>query len=56
MMLERGGDARSYEGTLNPSFDELYHDLRRQKYGGAGQFIELFSGGEISCDAGRFGL
>ncbi|MFT6094073.1 MAG: hypothetical protein ACJA2Q_001975 [Pseudohongiellaceae bacterium] len=50
VVLERGGDTRSYEGTPDPGSHERYHDLRRQKYGWADQLIELFSGGRINCD------
>jgi hypothetical protein len=50
VVLERGGDTGSYEGTPEPDFHEVYHDLRRQKYGWADQLVELFSGGRISCD------
>jgi hypothetical protein len=50
LVLDRGGETISYEGALDPASHELYHDLRRKKYGWADQLIELFSGGRESCD------
>jgi hypothetical protein len=34
VVLERGGDARSYEGTPDLGSHERYHDLRRQNMAG----------------------
>ncbi|MBL4573746.1 MAG: hypothetical protein JKY86_11820 [Gammaproteobacteria bacterium] len=50
VILDRGGQTQSYEGTADPDSHDLYHDLRRQKYSWADQLIELFSGGRESCD------
>ena len=50
LVLDRGGETISYEGALDPDSHDLYHDLRRKKYGWADQLIELFSGGRESCD------
>lgn len=50
VILDRGGQTQTYEGTPDPDSHDLYHDLRRQKYSWADQLIELFSGGRESCD------
>jgi hypothetical protein len=50
VILDRGEQTQSYEGTPDPDSHQLYHDLRRTKYGWADQLIELFSGGLESCD------
>lgn len=50
IVLDRGGQTQRYEGALDPASHDLYHDLRRQKYGWADQLIELLSGGRESCD------
>lgn len=50
VVLDRSGQTQRYEGTLDPDSHDLYHDLRRQKYGWADQLIEMFSGGRETCD------
>ena len=50
VVLQRGGETITHEGTLDPDSHDLYHDLRRQKYSWADQLIELFSGGRENCD------
>lgn len=50
IVLDRGDQTLRYEGVLDPDSHDLYHDLRRQKYGWADQLIEMLSGGRESCD------
>ena len=50
VVLRRGGETITHEGTLDPDSHDLYHALRRQKYSWADQLIELFSGGRENCD------
>jgi hypothetical protein len=50
VVLERKGLTNTYEGVLDPASHGLYHTLRRQKYGWADQFIELFSGASADCE------
>ena len=47
--LSRNGQAQQFVATAAPESHQLYHDLRRQKYTWADQFIGLFSGGEHNC-------
>ena len=44
VILERGGQVNTYVGSKDPASHDLYHDLRREKYGWADQVIEAFSG------------
>lgn len=50
VVLNRAGQTQIYEGTPDSDSHDLYHDLRRQKYGWADQLIELFSGGREGCE------
>jgi len=50
VVLARKGQTNTYEGVQDPDSHDFYHELRRQKYGWADQFIELFSGGREGCD------
>jgi hypothetical protein len=50
VVVDRGGQIQRYEGVLDADSHDLYHDLRRQKYGWADQLIEMFSGGLENCD------
>ncbi|MGI9325863.1 MAG: hypothetical protein ACR2PZ_11635, partial [Pseudomonadales bacterium] len=49
VVLNREGRAVSYLGTPDRESHDLYHDLRREKYGWADQILELLSGGEADC-------
>ncbi len=49
LVLKRGGRAIRYIGTPDRDSHDLYHQLRRQKYGTADQIVQLFSGGVEEC-------
>lgn len=50
LVLVRDGESRVYEATTDADAHDLYHDLRRQKYGWADQLIALLGGGIENCD------
>ena len=49
IVLSREGRAVSYMGTPDRESHDLYHKLRREKYGWADQIVGLVSGGAAEC-------
>lgn len=49
VVLTRKGRTMRYVGTADPESHDLYHQLRRQKYGWADELVGLFGGGEAGC-------
>lgn len=49
VVLTRNGQTVTYIGTPDPNAHDLYHQLRRHKYGWADRLIGLFGGGEANC-------
>jgi hypothetical protein len=49
LVLTREGRTISYVGTSDPDSHDLYHQLRRQKYGWADQLVGLIGGGGTEC-------
>ena len=49
VVLTREGRKVSYLGTPDPDSHDLYHQLRRQKYGWGDRLVGLFGGGTAAC-------
>ena len=47
----RGGEEKRYIGVSDANAHELYHQLRREKYGIADRIVEITSFGLASKDA-----
>jgi len=49
LRLTRGNETAAYVAVANNDAHDLYHRLRREKYGWADQIVALFSGGADGC-------
>lgn len=49
VVLSREGRTTSYVGTPDRNSHDLYHQLRREKYGWADRVVALFVGGAAEC-------
>jgi hypothetical protein len=49
VILTRDGETLTYVGTPDPDAHDLYHELRREKYGWADQLIGYLGGGDENC-------
>jgi len=47
--VERSGMSVDYQGRADPKSHELYHRLRRAKYGWADQMLEMLGGKAADC-------
>ncbi|MGK0471050.1 MAG: hypothetical protein ACJAR0_001525 [Candidatus Azotimanducaceae bacterium] len=50
VVLDRGGQTVNYIGTPDRDSHDLYHQLRREKYGWADKTIAFLSGGDAECE------
>lgn len=49
LKLNRGDKFANYVGIADLEFHDLYHTLRREKYGWADQVVAFFSGDALKC-------
>ncbi len=49
LVIARGGEPRTYRGTPDRESHDLYHRLRREKYGVADQLIAAMTGKASDC-------
>lgn len=50
IVLARGGRTSTYAGTPDRGAHDLYHRLRREKYGAADQIIDALLGSAADCE------